>query len=78
MTNRVSLIVYFRNPKAVKHIANIAEIKYYTKKSKFAIIYVNEEEKQEKIKELKKIKLVRKIDESLIENEEYQLDFNVQ
>lgn len=78
MLKRSSLIVYFRNPKALKRIEKIAEIMYFTKKKKYAVIYVTEEEKEEKINELREIKLVRKIEESMLDNEEYQLDFNVQ
>lgn len=77
MLKRKGLIVYFRNPKVLKQIEKISEIKYYTKKKKYAIIYVNEENVESKKEELKKLKLVRKIEESLLENEEYQLDFDV-
>lgn len=78
MISRKSLIVYFRSPKALKHIGRIADIKYYTKKRKYAIIYVNEADQDNIVKALKEIKLVRKIEESLVEGEEYQFDFNVQ
>lgn len=78
MTNRKSLIVYFKNPKAIKQIARVRDIKYFTKKRKYAIIYVNDGEQEQTIKELKTIKLVRRIEESLYENDEYQLDFDVQ
>ena len=77
MIKRKSLIVYFRNPKALKHIEKVSEITYFTKKKKYAVLYVDEAEVQDKIKELKGIKLVRKIEESLFETEEYQIDFNV-
>jgi uncharacterized protein YlbG (UPF0298 family) len=78
MLKRISLIVYFRNPKALKRIEKVSDIKYFTKKKKYAIIYVTEEEKDDKIKQLKEIKLVRKIEESMLENDGYQIDFNVQ
>ncbi len=78
MISRKSLIVYFRSPKALKHIGRLADIKYYTKKRKYAIIYVNEEDQEKIVKELKGIKLVRKVEESLNEAAEYQIDFNVQ
>jgi uncharacterized protein YlbG (UPF0298 family) len=77
MVKRRSIIVYFRNPKVLKQVEKISEIKYYTKKKKYAIIYVNEEEVQATIDELRKNKLVRKVEESLFENEEYNLDFDV-
>lgn len=78
MISRKSLIVYFRSPKALKLIGRIADIKYYTKKRKYAIIYVNEADQEKIVKELKGIKLVRKVEESLIEASEYQIDLNVQ
>ena len=78
MLTRVSLIVYFRNPKALKKIEEISEIKYFTKKKKYAVIYVNQEEKDDKISKLREIKLVKKIEESMLENDGYQIDFNVQ
>jgi uncharacterized protein YlbG (UPF0298 family) len=70
--------VYFKNTKALKHIEKVSAIKYFTKKKKYALIYVNQEDIDNKVKELKQIKLVRKVEESLLDNEEYQIDFNVQ
>jgi uncharacterized protein YlbG (UPF0298 family) len=77
MVDRTSLVVYFRNPKAVKHIAEFGKIKYYTKKGKYAILYLNREEIPKVKEQLKKIKLVRRVEESLFENDEYQLEFDV-
>ena len=77
MVDRTSLVVYFRNPKAVKHIASFGEIKYYTKKGKYAILYLNREDIEKVTEELKKIKLVRKVEPTLFENDEYQLEFDV-
>lgn len=78
MIKRTGLIIYFRNPKVLKQIEKISEIKYFTKKKKYALIYVNEEEVQQRIEEIRKLKLVRKVEESLFENTEYQLNFDVQ
>ena len=78
MLDRKSLIVYFKNQKAIKQIAKITEIKYFTKKRKYAIVYVNSEDREKLTKELKEIRLVRRIEESPFENDEYQLDFDVQ
>lgn len=78
MLKRKSLIVYFRNPKVLRKIEKIGEIKYYTKKKKYAIIYANEEEIELKKEELQKLKLVRRVEESLLDNEEYQINFDVQ
>ena len=75
MLKRKSLIVYFRNPKVLKQVEKHGEIKYFTKKKKYAVIYVNEEELQEKKKELQGLKLVRKVEESLLDTTEYQINF---
>ena len=75
MLKRKSLIVYFRNPKVLKQVEKFGEIKYFTKKKKYAVIYVNEEEVKEKMKSLKSLKLVRKVEESLFDTEEYQINF---
>ena len=74
---RISLIVHFRSPKAVKEIEKIAHVNYYHKKRRYAIVYVDEHTKDESIAALKKIKLVKRIQESLFETDEYQIDFNV-
>jgi len=74
---RKSIIVYFRSPKVVKQIAEFGEIKYYTKKGKYAIIYLNADEVKNVSEQLEKLKLVRKVEESLQDDSEYQLDFSV-
>ncbi len=77
MTIRKCLIVYFRTPKAIKQIAEFGELKYYTKKGKYAVLYLDED-KVEAIKEkLNQLKLVRKVEESLLDNKEYKLEFDV-
>ena len=77
MVDRKSLVVYFRNPKAVKQMAEYGEIKYYTKKGKYAILYLNKEDITKVTEQLLRIKLVRRVEESLYENDEYQLEFDV-
>ncbi len=77
MVDRTSLVVYFRNPKAIKKIAPFGEIKYYTKKGKYAILYLNREDVSKVKEQLRKIKLVRKVEETLFVNTEYQLEFDV-
>lgn len=74
MLKRKSVIVYFRNPKALKHIEKINPITYFSKKKKYAILYMNEEEIEVKIKELKEIKLVIKTEESMLNNEQYEIE----
>ncbi len=77
MVKRKSLIVHFRNPKAVKEIEKIVPVQYFHKKRRYAICYVNEAEKVKITNEIKKIKLVKRVEESLFETGEYDLDFDV-
>lgn len=77
MTNRKSLIVYFRTPKAIKQIAGFGELIYYTKKGKYAVLYLDEDKVEKTKEKLNQIKLVRKVEESLLDSKDYQLDFDV-
>lgn len=77
MLKRTSVIVYFRSPKAVKQIEKFATVNYYHKKRRYAVCYVNEDEKDKLIEQLRAVKLVKRVEESLVENSEYQLDFDV-
>ena len=77
MVKRKSLIVHFRSPKAVKEIEKVAAVSYYHKKRRYAICYIDEQSLEETIKKLKKIKLVKRVEESLFDNQEYQIDFDV-
>jgi len=77
MTKRKSIIVYFRSPKAVKQIEKVVPVHYFNKKRRYAIGYVSEDQLQAKIKELRAIKLVKRVEESLFETDEYELEFDV-
>ena len=77
MVKRKSLIVYFRSPKAVKQIEKIATISYFHKKRRYAVCYISEEQLEEIKGKLEQIKLVKRVEESLFETNEYQLDFDV-
>jgi uncharacterized protein YlbG (UPF0298 family) len=77
MLKRKSIIVYFRSPKAVKQIEKFATVNYYNKKRRYAICYVNEDKVDEIAKELKAVKLVKRVEVSLFETDEYQLDIDV-
>ena len=77
MLKRTSIIIYFKNPKILKEIEKISTIKYYNKKRKYAIIYVNEADVEENMSKISKMKSVKKVEQSLVENEEYILDFDV-
>jgi len=77
MVKRKSLIVHFRSPKAVKQIEKFVNVTYYHKKRHYAVCYINEEDAQQVLERLRKIKLVKKVEDSLFETDEYQLDFDV-
>jgi len=77
MVKRTSLIVYFRSPKALKQIEKIAPVSYYHKKRRYAVCYVNQEEKESMIGKFRTLKLVKRVEDSLFENDEYQLDMDV-
>ncbi len=77
MVKRKSIIVYFRSPKAVKQIEKFASVNYYNKKRRYAVSYVNEDSIGKTIKQLKTIKLVKRVEESLFITDEYQIDFDV-
>ena len=68
MIKRTSLIVHFKSPKVLKNLGRIGEIYYYTKKNKYAVIYVNENDKESVIEQLDNLKLVKYVEESLYEN----------
>ena len=77
MVKRKSIIIYFRSPKAVKQIEKFAPVNYYNKKRRYAISYVNEENLEKTITQLKAVKLVKRVEESLFVTDEYQIDFGV-
>ena len=77
MLKRTSVVVYFRSPKAIKQIEKLTTVNYYHKKRRYAVCYVGEDEKANLIEQLKAIKLVKRVEDSLVENDEYQLDFDV-
>lgn len=77
MVKRKSIIVHFRNPRAVKEIEKIVPVHYFHKKRRYAICYVNETEKEKVTNEVKKIKLVKRVEDSLFVTDEYDIDFDV-
>ena len=52
-------------------------VTYFNKKRRYAICYVNEADKTKVMETLKAIKLVKRVEESLFETKEYQIDYNV-
>ena len=66
MLDRKSLIVYFRNPKIIKRLEQVGHVTYFHKKRRYAIVYVNADEVKKVKAELEKIRHVRKVEESLL------------
>lgn len=74
MIQRTSLIVYFRSPKAVKQIEKIANVTYYHKKRRYAVCYVNQDELEATMEKMKKLRLVKRVEESLFDTEAYEIE----
>jgi uncharacterized protein YlbG (UPF0298 family) len=77
MVKRKSLIVHFRSPKAIKQIEQLTPITYFHKKRRYAVVYVNEPNQEELVNKLQSLKLVKRVEESLFETTEYDIDFDV-
>lgn len=77
MVKRKSLIVYFKTPKAIKQIDRVLPVVYYNKKRRYAVCYTNEDQIITKTEELNAMKLVKKVELSMVDTEKYQLEFDV-
>jgi uncharacterized protein YlbG (UPF0298 family) len=77
MTERTSIIVHFRSPKAIKQIEQHANVTYYHKQRKYAVCYVNATDADATMEKLKSLKLVKYVEPSLFETDDYQIDFEV-
>ncbi|KGX93285.1 hypothetical protein N781_12830 [Pontibacillus halophilus JSM 076056 = DSM 19796] len=64
-TNRQGLVVYFQHMKNVRNIKRHGHLIYTSKKLKYAVLYVNEEEVDDVKARLKKLPYVTRIDESM-------------
>ncbi len=73
MHNRKSLIVYFKSPRVIKRLKKHGNVPYYHKKRKYAILYINEDRYDEVMKDLKRLNHVRRVEESLLDDEAYRL-----
>jgi uncharacterized protein YlbG (UPF0298 family) len=78
MIQREAIIVYYKNPKLVKTIKNYGHLTYYHKKRHYAVVYINGEEKETIIKELRAIKGIKYVDESYLDQSVYAFDLDVQ
>ncbi len=72
MHNRKSLIVYFKSPRVIKRLKKHGNVTYYHKKRKYAILYINEDRYDEVMKDLKRLNHVRRVEESLLDDEPYR------
>ena len=77
MLKRRSIIVYYRRNSALKYIEKLMNVTYNHNKRKYALGYVNEEVLDSVIKQIKGIKHVKTVQESLLDYELYDIDFDV-
>lgn len=77
MLKRMCLIIYFKNPKVLKDLKKIGNITYFHKKRRYAVMYVNQEETEKMIERIKQLKYVRNIEESALDQSQYEIEFNV-
>ena len=77
MVKRKSLIIHFRSPRVVKEIEKKVNMIYYHKKRRYCVCYVNESDAEKIVKELRAMKLVKRVEESMFDTDEYQLEFDV-
>ncbi len=77
MLSRQSIVVYFKNPKILKQLKRVGNVMYFHKKRKYAIIYVNSDQVDTVLEELRKFRQVRKVDVSKLDFSMYDIDFNV-
>ena len=64
MFERKSVIVYFRNPKVLKHLKSFGNLTYYHKKRRYAVIYVDAETLEKTMKKIQVIRNVRRVEVS--------------
>lgn len=68
MIDRKGIVIYFQNPKVIKNIKKYdVNITYVNKAGKYLAGYIDASEFPKIKKELKKNRLIKKIEESLIE-----------
>lgn len=62
--NRQALIVWYKHYRNVKHIKRLGHLIYASKKLKYAILYVNQDDMEKIEKQLQRYNFVKKIDYS--------------
>lgn len=68
---RKLLVVYYNNYNCLKKVANYGNLVYYSKKLKYAYLYVDEKKLKSTIENLKHINSVNKVEVSLNEIEDF-------
>ncbi len=62
--NRQGLIIWFQHRRNIKHIKRFGNVIYVSKKLRYAVVYVNQMEIEEKENELIKLPFISKIERS--------------
>lgn len=74
MQERVSLIVYYKSPKALKQIQQHGNVTYYHKKRHYAVLYVDVDAVGKTIKTLKTLRHIRYVEQSQLDQSAYNLE----
>lgn len=69
--SRKLLVVYYNNPQAIKKLEKHGNLIYHSNKLKYAYLYIDAKEVKSATNNIKNIKGVYKVEESLLEMEEY-------
>ncbi|GAA5414993.1 hypothetical protein Pryu01_00017 [Paraliobacillus ryukyuensis] len=63
-TNRQGLIIWFQHMKNIKQIKRYGHLIYVSKNMKYAVVYVNQDEIEDKLMKLEKLPFVSRVDKS--------------
>ncbi|MFW6319075.1 MAG: DUF2129 domain-containing protein [Bacillota bacterium] len=74
MQERVSLIVYYKSPKALKQIQQQGNVTYYHKKRHYAVLYVDAADVEKTIKLFKSLRHIRYVEISQLDQSAYILE----
>lgn len=61
---RTSLVVYVASLRQVRQLKRFGHLEYVSKRMRYAVLYVNQDESQEIISKLKQLRFVKRIIES--------------
>jgi uncharacterized protein YlbG (UPF0298 family) len=77
MVERQALIVYFRNPKALKDIQRVGNVVYHHKKRKYAVVSVDKDDSESVMKKMRQNRQIKYVDWSYLDQSIYTIDFDV-